>query len=140
MTTSKKHPPFWRFSFWLSATKAQARDTGMALVLICLLGAWFGHRQDFLGYAIILLVLDMTWPAAFKPVARLWFGLSHILGTVMSKILLGLVFLSVVTPMALFRRTIGKDAMQMKKWKKDATSVFRVRDHTFTARDIETPY
>lgn len=127
-------------SFWLSATRAQARDTGLALVLICLLVAWFAGRRDFLGYGIALLVLDMTWPSAFKPAARLWFGLSHILGTVMSKILLAVVFFTVLTPVGLLRRVMGKDPMQTRGFKKDATSVFRVRDHQFSSKDIETPY
>lgn len=127
-------------SFWLSATKAQARDTGMALVLICLLIAWFAKRHDFVGWAILLLLLDMTWPQAYKPAAKLWFGLSHVLGTVMSKVLLSVVFFVVLTPMGLLRRVMGKDSMQVKGFKKDASSVFRVRDHQFTAKDIETPY
>ncbi len=135
MTAQQKRP-----SFWFSATKAQARDTGMALTLICLLIALLAGKRPFLTAGIIVLVLNMIQPALFKPAAKIWFGLSHILGTVMSKILLSVVFLTVVTPVALFRRMIGKDAMQMKKWKKDATSVFRVRDHLFTSKDIETPY
>lgn len=125
---------------WFSATKAQARDTGMALALICLLVAYFGQRRGFLAAGIVVLVLDMIAPALFKPAARLWFGLSHVLGTVMSKIILGLVFYLVLTPMGLVRRMLGKDAMQTGKWKKDAASVFRVRNQTFTAKDVETPY
>lgn len=125
---------------WLSATKAQARDTGMALTLICLLVAFFAQRRGFLAAGILVLVLDMIWPSLFKPAARLWFGLSHILGTVMSKILLGVVFYVILTPMGLVRRMLGKDAMQVGKWKKDATSVFRVRNQTFCAKDVETPY
>jgi len=132
--TSKKAP------FWLSATKAQARDTGMALVLICLLVAWFGHRRDFVGYAILLLLLDMVWPSAYKPAAKLWFGLSHVLGTVMSKILLSVVFFVVLTPVGLLRRAFGKDSMRVRGFRKDTSSVFRVRDHRFTSKDIETPY
>lgn len=127
-------------SFWLSATRAQARDTGMALVLICLLIAWFAGRRDYLGAGILLLLLDMIWPSAFKPAAKLWFGLSHVLGTVMSKIILSLAFFVVLTPVGLVRRAMGKDSMQCKGFKKDAVSVFRVRDHQFTSKDIETPY
>lgn len=132
--------PTTKNSFWLSATKAQARDTGLALVLICLLVAWFTGRKDALGYGIALLVLDMTWPSAFKPAAKLWFAFSHILGTVMSKILLSVVFFTVLTPVGLFRRLLGKDPMQTQGFKKNAASVFRVRDHQFSSKDIETPY
>ncbi|MBI4803608.1 MAG: hypothetical protein HY795_00050 [Desulfovibrio sp.] len=132
--------PTKKNSFWLSATKAQARDTGLALVLICLLVAWFTGRKDALGYGIALLVLDMTWSSAFKPAAKLWFAFSHILGTVMSKILLSVVFFTVLTPVGLFRRLLGKDPMQTQGFKKNAASVFRVRDHLFSSKDIETPY
>jgi hypothetical protein len=129
-----------RTSFWLSASRTQARDTGMALVLICLLAALWSNNRTFLVAGVVLLVADMTAPSLFKPAAKLWFGLSHVLGTVMSKILLGTVFFTVVTPMALIRRALGKDSMQVTKWRSGDESVFSVRDHTFTAKDIETPY
>ncbi|GFK93377.1 hypothetical protein NNJEOMEG_01209 [Fundidesulfovibrio magnetotacticus] len=127
-------------SFWLSATRAQARDTGMALVLVCLLAAWFTANRTWLGVGILLLVLDMTWPSAFKVPAKLWLGLAHALGTVMSKLLLSVVFFTVLTPMGLLRRAMGKDSMQVRRFKSGPESVFRERGHTFTAADIETPY
>lgn len=127
-------------SFWLSATRAQALDTGLALVLVCLLIAWFGGSRAWLGAGILLLVLDMTWPSAYKPAAKLWLGLAHALGTVMSKILLSIVFFLVLTPMGLVRKALGKDPMQVRQFGKDSSSVFRVRDHRFGAKDIETPY
>jgi hypothetical protein len=30
--------------------------------------------------------------------------------------------------------------MQLQKWKKDQSSVFKIREHVFTAKDIEHPY
>jgi hypothetical protein len=127
-------------TFWLSATRDQAKDTGMALTLICLLVALFGHKNAFLGAGVVILVLDMTKPALFKPAAKLWFGLSHLLGTVMSKVLLSVIFFVVLTPIGLLRRVFGQDAMQKGKWKKGSGSVFRVRDHKFSPNNIETPY
>lgn len=127
-------------SFWLSATKSQARDTGMALVLVCLLAAWLGGRRGALGLGIVLLVLDMAWPSAFKPAAKIWLGFSHLLGTVMSKVLLAVVFFTVLTPIGLLRRVFGKDSMRLRDFKTSSASVFRVRDHRFSSKDIETPY
>ncbi|GAB6038104.1 hypothetical protein JCM15519_26630 [Fundidesulfovibrio butyratiphilus] len=127
-------------SFWFSASTAEARDTGMAMTLICMLVALFGDKRPFLLAAIAVLLVNMVVPAVFKPVAKLWFGLSHLLGTVMSKVLLSLVFFLVLTPMGLLRKLFGKDSMQMRRFKKGDGSVFRVREHTFTATDIETPY
>lgn len=127
-------------SFWLSASREQAKDTGMALVLICLI-VFLATRQ--IRYATIatgLLLLDMIVPALFKPAAKLWFGLSNVLGTVMSKVLLSLIFYLVLTPMGLLRGLCGKDAMRRRQFKKGEASVFRTRDHTFTAADIEQPF
>jgi hypothetical protein len=121
-------------------TRDQAKDTGMAMVLICLLIGSLGHKQSLIGAAIALLLVDMTWPSVYKPVGKLWFGLSHVLGTVMSKIVLSILFFILVTPLGLARRLLGSDALQLKKWKKDHSSVFKVRNHTFTASDIQHPY
>jgi len=121
-------------------TGDQAKDTGMAMTLIFILIGYFYHKQYFIGWAILLLVLTMTWPNLYKPAGRLWFGLSYVLGTVMSKILLSILFFTIVTPIGLIRRLTGSDPLQLKKWKKDRASVFRVRNHTFSSADLKNPY
>lgn len=118
----------------------QAKDTGMAMVLICLLIAFFGKKPQYCGIAIILLLADMIWPAIYQPMAKIWLGFSHIMGTVMSKVILTIVFFVLVTPLGYVRGIMGKDSLQLKKWKKDRSSAFRNRNHTFKAEDIEHPY
>ena len=120
--------------------KGQARDTGMAMVLVCLLIAIVGRKQHFTGIAAVLLVLNMVWPMLYKPVAMLWLGLAHLLGTVVSKILLTVIFIVLVTPIGLIRRLTGSDSLRLKIWKKDSHSVFKIREHTYTKEDIQTPY
>ena len=101
-----------------SATPAQSRDTGLAMILICLLLAYFGQRPQFVPLALILLILAMVWPASFRPLAEPWFGLSHLLGGVASKIILTVLFFGLVLPIGLIRRRLGADPLQLKKWKK----------------------
>jgi len=127
-------------SFWLAATKDQARDTGMALVLVCLIVFLVTRQHRYVSIGALILLVNMIAPAVFKPAAKLWFGLSGLLGTVMSKLLLTVVFFVVVTPMGLLRRLCGKDAMRVREFKRDDASVFRVREYRFTAADIEQPY
>jgi hypothetical protein len=112
----------------------------MAMVLICLLIGYLGHQQKFFLIAILVLLANMIWPPIFIPAAKLWFGLSHVLGTIMSKVLLSVLFFTLVTPMGIVRRFAGHDSLQLKKWKQDRTSVFKVREHTFTDNDIKHPY
>jgi len=120
--------------------KDQARDTGMAMVLVCLLIAIVGRKQQFTGIAAVLLVINMVWPMLYKPVAWLWLGLAHLLGTAVSKILLTIIFFTLVTPFGLIRRLTGSDSLKLKIWKKDSASVFKIREHSYTKEDIQTPY
>ena len=123
-----------------TVSRAQAVDTGMALVLVCLLLGLFRERTGWFLAAAALLVLNMTAPALFKPAAKVWLGLAHLLGGVMSRVLLTLVFCLVVTPMGLIRRAMGRDSLRLKEFKKNDASVFQVRDTTFAAPDVEQPY
>ena len=118
----------------------RAQDAGMALILIALLVAYVGNDQRYLAAGIVLLIVNMTYPNLFKPFARLWFGLSHILGAVMSRLILGLIFFLMVLPVGLIRRIMGKDSLNLRKWKKGSETVFVVRDITFSKNNIEKPY
>jgi hypothetical protein len=125
-----------------SITRDQSKDTGMALVLIFLiLGQFFPERAGLFHIcAITALVIDMVWPAIYKPAAWLWFGFAHILGTLVSKLLLAIVFIFLVTPVGIVRSILGKDTLLLKRWKKNELSVFHVRDHSFRPEDVEKPY
>jgi hypothetical protein len=121
-------------------TTNQAKDTGMAMVLICLLIGAIWDRSQFFIIAIPVLVINMIFPDFYRPVAKIWLGLSTILGTIMSKLLLSLMFFIIVTPIGLARKLLGADSLNLKIWNKGNSSVFKIRDHTFTADEIEKPY
>lgn len=120
-------------------TKGQARDAGLAMVLILLLFTLLGGKQ-FLLPAIICLVFVMSVPSVFTLWACVWFAFSHLLGTIVSKVLLTVVFYGVAVPVGLMRRMGGADSMRVKLWKKGGGSVFAARNHLITRRDIERPY
>ena len=119
------------------STVDQPKDTGLAAVLIVLLVAYFWDPPGFVVAAIVLLVLVMAWPSFFRPVSGLWFGLSHLLGDVVSKALLTVVFGVVVTPIGWARRLWGADSMRRKEWKRGEGSVFVTRNCVLSAKDLE---
>lgn len=126
--------------FKLEINKDKARDTGMAIVLILLILELFLGSGIYFKIAIPVLILDMTIPQLYYPLAYVWFGLAHILGTVVSKILLFVVFSIIVLPIALLRRLLGKDSLSLKNWNTKEKTVFKTRNHLFTSADIEKPY
>lgn len=121
-------------------SKKQASDTGMAMVLILLLVGLFTENILYPKIAIIVLVVNMTFPMFFYPFAIVWLGFSTLLGTVVSKILLTIVYIIMVVPLGLFRRLIGKDTLQLSNFKKDTGSVMKTRNFVFTSKDIEKPF
>jgi len=125
---------------WWRATPEQARDTGMAFTLLCLIVVYFWSAYGLVPVAMALLVVTMVWPRAFQPLAGLWFGLAHLMGTVMSTLILSVLFFGLVTPIGLIRRALGADSLQLKKWKKGHDSVFQVRADLIKKEDLQAPY
>ena len=121
-------------------TVEMCKDSGLALVLICLICFLVWEKSYLLVLAIFFLLVAMTYPPIFKPFARVWFALSTALGTVVSKVILAVLFYGLVLPVGLARRALGKDAMRINCWKRGSESVFRTRDHRFVAADLEHPY
>ena len=135
-----KQPRSKALAWLLSSTKEQAKDTGMAMVLICLLLGYWGKFPKFLPVSLALLLITMIWPNAFRPLGTLWFGLSHVMSSVVSRVILTVVYFLVVTPVGLFRRLTSADALQLKKWKQGQDSVFIVREGAIQGKDLENPY
>ena len=123
-----------------SVSSKECADTAMAMTLICLLYMLVTHSLSSLPLALVLLLLGMIWPRLYTPLAKLWLGLSLLLGSVMSRVLLTVIFFVVVTPIALVMRLFGHDSMRRKGWKKSTESTFVTRDHRFESKDLEHPF
>jgi Saxitoxin biosynthesis operon protein SxtJ len=121
-------------------TKDLSRDTGMAMVLLLLLIFLARKREGWLFAAMGLHVLNMVVPQIYRPIAVVWFGLSDLLGTVASKVLLSIVFFAIVTPIAVLRRLFGKDPLKLRAFKAGQDSVMLERNHTFVRGDLDRPY
>lgn len=121
-------------------TKDQSRDTGMAMVLLFLIVFIRTRRNGFLLAALALHIVNMIVPRIYAPIAVVWLGLSHVMGTVMSKILLSILFFGVLTPIGFLRRLFGKDSLKLRAFKASDESVMLVRNHLFVSRDITKPY
>ena len=123
-----------------AVSNKECADTAMAMTLISLLAILYTRSLGLLPLAIGLLLLGMVWPRAYSPLARLWLGISLLLGSVMSRVVLSIIFVVVVTPIGLVMRLFGHDPMRRKAWKKGTDSTFVTRDHIVEAKDMEHPF
>jgi fatty acid desaturase len=124
----------------MALSREKIKDAGLALVLILLIVALKFDSQQLIAIAAIATLLCMIIPRVFYPFAWFWYGLSHVLGPVMSRVILTTIYIIVVIPVGISRRLTGADPMLRKEWKQNKTSVFIDRDHTFGREDIEHPY
>ena len=118
----------------------ECADTSMAMTLISLLVILYTKSITLLPLPIGLLLLGMVWPRAYSLLARLWLGISLLLGSIMSRVVLSIIFIVVVTPIALVMRLFGHDPMRRKAWKKGTESTFVSRGDIIEAKDLEHPF
>jgi len=122
------------------SARQRAVDTGMALTLICLIVGFIRGTTGWFALATAILVVNMTAPKVFGPAAKVWFGLSALLGAVMSKVILTIIYFLVLTPMGLMRRALGKDTLRLSDFKKGTDSVCVARTGPITPSDLKTPF
>lgn len=115
-------------------------ETGILLALILLGYGWYDEDWIFGLIAAGILLISLILPILFKPLAIVWFGLAKILSYLTSNILLGLLFFFLVTPVGLFRKLLGKDALKLKYFKKSSNSVLIERNYTFKSSDLKNPF
>lgn len=67
-------------------------------------------------------------------IARLWFILGEVLGFIVSKIVLTLLFYLFVTPIAIVHNIFNKDVLKTKHC---GETLWSKRSHTYTSKDLE---
>ena len=74
-----------------------------------------------LAISIIFFILGVLNSKLLTPLNRLWFKFGIFLGAIVSPIIMGIVFFSVVTPIGLFMRLLGNDLLKMRKVQNTST-------------------
>lgn len=105
----------------LKADRKTLRDFGLLIGgILCALAAWFLFRHKAYALPVLyvgvpLFLLGAVLPTSLKYVYFGWMTLGNLLGTIVSSILLIIVYLFVLTPIGLLARLSGKDFLH-KKW------------------------
>lgn len=66
------------------------------------------------GPGLALVLLGLAVPAVLRPVFRVWMGIAIVLGFVMTRVLLTLVFVLLVVPIGLALKLVGKDLLERR--------------------------
>ena len=103
------------------------RNFGMVFFVVFLIVAlWpLKNAEDIrlwsLVLSIIFFILGIFNSRLLTPLNRLWFKFGILLGSIVSPIVMGIVFFLVVTPTSIIMRLLGKDLLKTNKIKSTST-------------------
>lgn len=96
---------------------------GVALGLLGLLLLW--RQKEVYLYLLILgavfLALGLAWPGVLKPVHRVWMTIAVLMGWLMTRVILTVLFFALITPISLLGRALGRGFLE-KSFEREASS------------------
>ena len=113
-------------------SKRDIRSFGitMGIILFIISGLLMYYNKEI--YQIIGIIaltfvgLGLIIPVALKPLYFVWMTFAAILGWVMTRVILSLVFYLIITPIGLLTKLLGEDFLDLKK--KESNSYWNYRD------------
>lgn len=104
----------------IKSGRKELREFGITVgIVLGLLGGlflWRGRSYYFYFFIIsaAFLLFGLVIPLLLKPIHKVWMALAMLLGWVMTRAILSLLFFLVITPIGLLRRLFHKDFLGLK--------------------------
>ena len=122
-------------------TPSELRKFGITMAAaLAVIGAYLLWRQKacypyLFAVAALFLFAGLLVSSALKPVHRAWMTFALIMGWVMTRVVLAILFYLVITPTGLLMRLLGKDLINVKFDKGSAASYWIARQIEPRQRD-----
>ena len=120
----------------IKSEKSDIRKFGITICIILMIIAGFlfwkekESYQIFLTVGTILFVLGILVPAVLKPIYWIWMIFATILGWIMTRVILSLLFYIIITPIGLISRFFGKQFLELR-WEKSKESNWNFRTNEY---------
>jgi len=111
----------------IKSGKRELRQFGITIGLVLVVwGSWLLWREHEGGYRLLIIAalflsLGLILPTSLKPFHKLWMTLAVLLGWLMTRIILIILFYLVMTPIGLLAKLSGKDFLD-RKFNREAQS------------------
>ena len=104
----------------ISSDKKELKKFGFTMgVVLAILGGllWWRGRGSFpifFGISLFFFVSGLLWPIVLKPIHKAWMTLAHILGWIMTRVILSVLFFILFTPIGWIAGLFGKRFLEVK--------------------------
>ena len=104
---------------------------GFILLIICVFLLVRGKDSFIYFFSIgsILIILGGITPVILKPIYKIWMVFAVIIGWIMTKVILSVLFFSIITTIGIFTRLIGKDFLNLRS--KNNESYWNIRNKEY---------
>lgn len=114
--------------------KEKSLETLLVLVGALIVIFWVSSKKIYLLVALLLIFIGIISPFLSAKISGAWLKLAELIGSVMSKIILSLVFFIILVPIALLYRLTKKNPLFLKR---QEGSYYIIRNKQYSPKDIE---
>lgn len=120
----------------ITSTREKHLETCLVISTGLVIAYFFFPHVALLYVAATIGIIGAFIDSIAKWIHWVWYKIAEIMGGVMSKVLLSIVFFVFLFPLALLSRLFNKDGLQLTK-KGSKESYWTERNHAFEGKDLK---
>ncbi|MEJ7820769.1 MAG: SxtJ family membrane protein [Chitinophagaceae bacterium] len=114
--------------------KAKSLETLLVLTGALIIVYWYFPKKIYLLIAFLFILIGVVSPFLSAKISWVWLKFAEILGSVMSKIILSIVYFVFLVPIALIYRLTKKNPLFLKR---KEGSYYTERNKKYSPKEIE---
>ncbi len=121
--------------------KKFGKSVGLVLLLIGIVLMIYSNTlfPIVIATGIFFLISAYFSPTILLPFQKIWMAIAVVLGYIMTRVILSILFYIVITPINLISRLFGKDFLDLKI-EKDKKSYWNVKDEKYEQSSTEKQF
>ncbi len=130
----------------IKSGKKELREFGIVVgVVFGFIGGslWWRHKEHYIYFFILSLFFILSGlliPIILKPIQKIWMAVGLIIGAVMTRVILCLLFYVVVTPLGLLNKMTSKDSLNLRFNKELQTYWIKRKKESFNKLNYERQF
>tara|TARA_Y100001980_G_C14483604_1_gene261698 strand:- start:385 stop:795 length:411 start_codon:yes stop_codon:yes gene_type:complete len=119
----------------IQSTNKILKSFGLTIgFLLIVIGGFFFYDKNelfvyFFSIGLIFMCLIIIAPTVLKPVHKIWMIFAIIIGWVMTRVILSVLFYLIISTIGIFARIVGKDFLNLKS--KNNESYWNIRNKEY---------
>ncbi len=93
----------------------------------------------FIGVGLVFQIIAQIFPTLFLPLQKIWMSFSVVMGFIMTRVILAVLFYLVISPISFISKIFGKDFLNLKI-EKDKKSYWILRDKEYEQSSTEKQF